>query len=97
MPTVTWARVDPARRAAVVEAAEAEFGAHGFSRGSLNVIAKRAGVAKGSLFQYFADKRDLYAYIADVGGVPEPSSWALMILGFGAAGAILRRRRSALA
>jgi AcrR family transcriptional regulator len=66
MPTVTWARVDPARRAAVVEAAEAEFGAHGFSGGSLNVIARRAGVAKGSLFQYFADKRDLYAYIADV-------------------------------
>jgi AcrR family transcriptional regulator len=66
MPTVTWARVDPARRAAVVEAAEAEFGAHGFSRGNLNVIARRAGVAKGSLFQYFADKRDLYAFIADV-------------------------------
>ena len=67
MPTVTWARLDPTRRAAVIEAAEAEFGAHGFSRGSLNVIARRAGVAKGSLFQYFADKRDLYAFIADVG------------------------------
>ena len=67
MPTVTWARVDPARRAAVVEAAEAEFGAHGFSQGSLNVIARRAGVAQGSLFQYFADKRDLYAFIADIG------------------------------
>ncbi|BDB40059.1 MULTISPECIES: TetR/AcrR family transcriptional regulator [Mycobacterium] len=66
MPTVTWARVDPARRAAIIEAAEAEFGAHGFSNGSLNVIARRAGVAKGSLFQYFADKRDLYAFIADV-------------------------------
>ncbi|OBF29301.1 TetR family transcriptional regulator [Mycobacterium sp. ACS1612] len=67
MPTVTWARLDPARRAAVIDAAEAEFGAHGFSGGSLNVIARRAGVAKGSLFQYFADKRDLYAFIADVG------------------------------
>lgn len=67
MPTVTWARVDPGRRAAVIEAAEAEFGAHGYSQGSLNVIARRAGVAKGSLFQYFADKRDLYAYIADLG------------------------------
>jgi AcrR family transcriptional regulator len=66
MPTVTWARVDPARRAAIVEAAEAEFGVHGFSGGSLNVIARRAGVAKGSLFQYFADKRDLYAFIADI-------------------------------
>lgn len=66
MPTVTWARVDSARRAAIIDAAEAEFGAHGFSRGSLNVIARRAGVAKGSLFQYFADKRDLFAFIADI-------------------------------
>lgn len=66
MPTVTWSRLEGKRRAAVVEAAEAEFGAHGFSQGSLNVIARRAGVAKGSLFQYFADKRDLYAFITDV-------------------------------
>lgn len=66
MPTVTWARIDPERRAAVLAAAEAEFGAHGFSRGSLNNIARRAGVAKGSLFQYFADKRDLYAFITDL-------------------------------
>jgi AcrR family transcriptional regulator len=65
VPTVVWARVDPGRRAAVIAAAEAEFGAHGFSRGSLNVIARRAGVAKGSLFQYFADKRDLYAFVTD--------------------------------
>ena len=28
-----------------------------------------------------------------VAGVPEPASWALMILGFGAGGAMLRRRR----
>jgi AcrR family transcriptional regulator len=69
MPTVTWARVDPARRAAIVEAAEAEFGAHGFSQGSLNVIARKARVAKGSLFQYFADKRDLYAYITDIASI----------------------------
>ena len=67
MPTVTWSRLGGERRAAVVAAAEAEFAAHGFSGGSLNVIARRAGVAKGSLFQYFADKRDLYAYITDVG------------------------------
>ncbi|HEU0190484.1 MAG TPA: TetR/AcrR family transcriptional regulator [Mycobacterium sp.] len=66
MPTVTWARVDASRRAAVLEAAEAEFAAHGFSGGSLNVIARRAGVAKGSLFQYFADKRDLYAFVTDL-------------------------------
>jgi hypothetical protein len=31
------------------------------------------------------------------GAVPEPSTWALMILGFGSAGAMLRHRRLALA
>lgn len=31
------------------------------------------------------------------GAVPEPSAWAMMIVGFGAAGALLRRRRTALA
>ena len=67
MPTVTWSRLGGDRRAAVVAAAEAEFAAHGFSGGSLNAIARHAGVAKGSLFQYFADKRDLYAYITEVG------------------------------
>jgi hypothetical protein len=29
-------------------------------------------------------------------GVPEPATWALMIMGFGSAGAMLRRRRMAL-
>ena len=29
--------------------------------------------------------------------VPEPSAWALMITGFGAAGAVMRRRRARLA
>ncbi len=32
-----------------------------------------------------------------VAGVPEPATWAMMILGFGAAGSVLRRRRMALA
>lgn len=31
-----------------------------------------------------------------VGGVPEPASWGLMIMGFGAAGAVMRRRRAQL-
>ena len=30
-----------------------------------------------------------------VGGVPEPAAWALMLVGFGGLGAVLRRRRAA--
>lgn len=37
------------------------------------------------------------ANVDSTGGIPEPGTWALMIMGFGAAGAALRRRRTALA
>ncbi len=33
----------------------------------------------------------------EVTAVPEPSTWAMMIMGFGVAGALMRRRRTALA
>lgn len=65
MPTDTWNRLPAARRDAVLAAAETEFAANGFSRGSLNVIAREAGVAKGSLFQYFDDKIDLFAHLSE--------------------------------
>lgn len=69
MPTPTWDRLPAARRDAVIAAAEAEFSAKGFSRGSLNVIAREAGVAKGSLFQYFEDKLDLFAHLSDLASI----------------------------
>jgi len=31
---------------------------------------------------------------AQLGGVPEPATWALMILGFGAVGGAMRRRNA---
>lgn len=66
MPTPTWQRLDESRRQAITDAAEAEFAANGFSGGSLNVIARDAGVAKGSLFQYFTDKADFYVYLSEL-------------------------------
>ncbi|MER7717727.1 TetR/AcrR family transcriptional regulator [Streptomyces flaveolus] len=65
MPTPTWQRLDPARRERIVTAAMEEFGRHGYSAGSLNTVARDAGVAKGSLFQYFDDKLDLFQHVAE--------------------------------
>lgn len=65
MPRPTWANLDAERRERVLHAAMAEFGRHGYSGGSLNVIAREAGVAKGSLFQYFDDKFDFFAHVAE--------------------------------
>lgn len=66
MPTTTWENLDAAKRERIVRAAIEEFGANGFSSGSLNVVAREAGVAKGSLFQYFHDKLDLFQHVCDV-------------------------------
>ncbi|HEV7206346.1 MAG TPA: TetR/AcrR family transcriptional regulator [Jatrophihabitans sp.] len=65
MPRPTWDNLDADRRERVLHAAMAEFGRHGYSGGSLNVIAREAGVAKGSLFQYFDDKFDFFAHVAE--------------------------------
>ena len=53
---------------------------------------------------YFADGRGVLldniivnGDLAPSAAVPEPATWAMMILGFGAAGAMLRQRRAALA
>jgi len=59
----TWWNLSPDKRQRVLNAALREFGRKGFSAGSLNAVAREAGIAKGSLFQYFEDKLDLYATI----------------------------------
>ena len=41
-----------------------------------------------------AANTDIYRITFSTAAVPEPTTWALMILGFGAAGAVLRRRRA---
>lgn len=63
MATGTWAKLPPAKQDRVLRAAMNEFGRRGFSAGSLNAIAREADVAKGSLFQYFDSKLDLYATV----------------------------------
>ena len=67
MPTDTWRNLPLEKRERVTRAAMVEFGKRGFSAGSLNVIAREADIAKGSLFQYFHDKLDMFATICEEG------------------------------
>jgi len=48
---------------------------------------------KGNLSSELTNERAFVEPPTGPGGVPEPSTWALLILGFGASGAALRRRR----
>lgn len=49
-----------ARRAAILAAALDEFTARGYEGARLDDVAKRAGVAKGTIYLYFADKEALF-------------------------------------
>ncbi|MFZ5689678.1 MAG: TetR/AcrR family transcriptional regulator [Pseudomonadota bacterium] len=53
-----------ARREAILEAALEEFSSQGFAAARLDDIAKRAGVAKGTIYLYFADKQTLFQELA---------------------------------
>ena len=49
-----------ARREAILDAALEEFSARGFAAARLDDVARRAGVAKGTIYLYFADKEALF-------------------------------------
>jgi AcrR family transcriptional regulator len=48
------------RRAAILAAALDEFAARGYEGARLDDVAKRAGVAKGTIYLYFTDKEALF-------------------------------------
>ena len=61
-PAVASGRAEKAaaRREAILAAALDEFSASGFAATRLDDVAKRAGVAKGTIYLYFADKEALF-------------------------------------
>ena len=58
------------RRAAIVEAAMEEFIACGFAATRLDDVAKRAGVAKGTIYLHFKDKEALFEELVRTAIVP---------------------------
>ncbi|MFZ5732461.1 MAG: TetR/AcrR family transcriptional regulator [Pseudomonadota bacterium] len=72
-------RVRPAevRRQAILDAALDEFAASGFAAARLEDIAKRAGVAKGTIYLYFKDKEALFQQLVSSSLVPIVSTLAV--------------------
>jgi AcrR family transcriptional regulator len=70
-PEPRWRRRKDARPAEMVEAALDVFAEHGFAAARLDDIARRAGVAKGSLYLYFDTKEALFRAV--VTGIVVPA------------------------
>jgi AcrR family transcriptional regulator len=66
MPKETFFNLPDDKRQAILDLAIDEFAAHDYKNASISRIVERAGIAKGSFYQYFADKKDLYLYLIDL-------------------------------
>ncbi len=63
MPTATWWNLESDKRTHILTRALAEFAHAPYEDASLTAIVTDLGIAKGSMYQYFTDKRELYTYV----------------------------------
>ena len=63
MPTTTWWNLESDKRSQIITRALAEFASASYEDASLSAIVTDLGIAKGSMYQYFADKYELYAFV----------------------------------
>lgn len=66
MPKSTFFNLPEDKRNKIIEAAIDEFAENSYRQASINRIVEKAGIAKGSFYQYFEDKKDLYKFIIEV-------------------------------
>jgi AcrR family transcriptional regulator len=66
MPKQTFFNLPDEKRDAILELAIEEFAENDYKNASISRIVNRAGIAKGSFYQYFEDKKDLYLYLIDL-------------------------------
>ena len=66
MPNQTFFNLPDRKREKITELAIAEFAAADYDNASISNIVKQAKIAKGSFYQYFEDKTDLYLYLIDL-------------------------------
>jgi AcrR family transcriptional regulator len=66
MPTQTFLNLPKGKQDRVVTAAVKEFSTRRFSEAKLSNIIKEAKIPRGSFYQYFEDKMDLYKHLFDI-------------------------------
>lgn len=67
MPKETFFNLPEEKRQHFLDIAIAEFAVNDYVNASISRIVAQAGIAKGSFYQYFADKEDLYRYLLELG------------------------------
>lgn len=68
MPKETFFNLPVDKRERIIDIALDEFGNFDYQSASISRIVAAAGIAKGSFYQYFVDKEDLYRYLFDLAG-----------------------------
>lgn len=62
MPFQTFYNLSEEKKERLMDAVRAEFSRAPFEQVSINRIVQTAGISRGSFYQYFADKEDLFFY-----------------------------------
>ena len=66
MPKETFFNLPSDKRKSIEEVAILEFSTYGFDKASINRITKLCGIAKGSFYQYFENKKDVFFHTLDL-------------------------------
>lgn len=65
MPKETFLNLSDDKRERIINIALEEFAEYDYRTASLSRVVEKAGIAKGSMYQYFENKKDLYLYLVD--------------------------------
>lgn len=63
MPKATFFNLDETKKKRIVDGAMMEFAKLPFKKVTVDNIVDNAGIPKGSFYQYFKDKKDIYKYL----------------------------------
>ncbi len=66
MPKQTFLNLSEEKRRVIIDAAIDEFAEYGLENASTNRIVANSGIAKGSFYQYFEDKQDVFMHLLRV-------------------------------